>query len=186
MSIEQTLSKLQNIIHETLPNLELFVDHTVQPSAKECETLQQQLVELQDKLSVYKHLKTHKELSPSFGIHSKVSEAIEVKNEIKTTTEIKKETVVEKNETQVNPVFEQTNVGKSKKLEIALNQKFQFINELFNQNVTEYSLAIDQLNNCDSWADAESYLFGLRSVYNWKDHNETYKRFKDLCKKRFD
>ena len=185
MSIEQTISKLQQLIHETLPNLELFVDGNVQPTAHECDNLQKQLTELQDKLSVYKHLKTHKELSPSFGIHSKVSEAVDIKNEIKATEEIKKEPVIEKIKTN-EPSLDIDKEGSAKKLEIALNQKFQFINELFNQNNTEYSLAIDQLNNCASWADTESYLLGLRSVYNWKDQNETYKRLIELCKKRFD
>src|SRR5687767_5507301 len=91
MSIDQTLGKLQNIIHETLPNLELFVDSNVQPSSLDCENLQKQLCELQDKLSVYKHLKTHKEISPSFGIHSKVSEASIKTEEIKATEELKQE-----------------------------------------------------------------------------------------------
>lgn len=187
MSIEQTLGKLQSIIHETLPNLELFVDANVQPSSKDCENLQSQLCELQDKLSVYKYLKIHKEISPSFGIHSKVSEVGMIKEEVKATQDHKKEPEIIHTEThQTHTENESINEGSSKKMEIPLNQKFQFINELFNQNAIEYSLAIDQLNNCESWADAEPYLLGLKTSYNWKDQSETYKRLNELCKKRFE
>lgn len=186
MSIDQTLGKLQSIIHETLPNLELFVDGNVHPSSQDCENLQKQLCELQDKLSVYRHLKTNKEISPSFGIHSKVSEAIVKKEEVKATEELKQDIPPVKKEEVQEVKHEQKKDAGQKKLEISLNQKFQFINELFNKNDAEYNSAVVELNNCESWADAESYLLGLKSVYNWKDHNDTYKRLKELSKKRFE
>ncbi|MDZ4665817.1 MAG: hypothetical protein SGJ15_13140 [Bacteroidota bacterium] len=186
MNIEQTLGKLQDLIHETLPNLELFVDGNVQPSSTDCENLQRQLFDLQGKLSVYKHLKTTTEISPSFGIHSKVSEASFVKEEIKVTEDLKESTPeVLKASSYDTLTNEYKNEGNHKKLEISLNQKFQFINELFQQNATEYGLAIDQLNNCANGADAESYLLSLKSVYDWKDQNDTYKRLRELCKHRF-
>jgi hypothetical protein len=145
------------------------------------------LCELQDKLSIYKYLKIHKEISPSFGIHAKVSEAVKKHEEVIVTEELKKEEpVITKVEIPEVKKTETKHDVSSKKLEISINQKFQFINELFNQNAGEYSSAIDQLNNCENWADADSYLMGLKSVYNWKDHSETYKRFKELAKKRFE
>jgi len=186
MNIEQTLGKLQDLIHETLPNLELFVDGNVQPSSTDCENLQRQLFDLQGKLSVYKHLKTTTEISPSFGIHSKVSEASVVKEEVK-ITEVLKESPpeVQKSTSLDTPTSEYKTEENHKKLEISLNQKFQFINELFQQNATEYGLAVDQLNNCTNWDDADSYLLGLKSVYDWKDHNDSYKRLRELSKNRF-
>lgn len=186
MSIEQTLAKLQDIIHHTLPNLELFVDGNVQPSSNDCENLQKQLNDLQDRLSVYKHLKIHKEISPSFDIHSKVSEAGKINEEVKVVEELKKTDPIEIIESTKPEKEEQKSDAHTKKMEISLNQKFQFINELFNQNATEYSLAIDQLNDCENLADTESYVLGLKSAYNWKDQNETYKRLMELSKKRFD
>lgn len=194
MSLEQTLNKLQNAIHETLPNLELFVDGSVQPSSHDCENLQQQLQKLQDHLSVFKYLKANKEISPSFGIHSKISEVIATRTDVVAEDVIKQEEQPVKTEVKVEkemhvPV-ELTSTPEqdhqSKRMEITLNQKFQFINELFNQNATEYGLAIDQLNESASWQDAEVYLLSLKSVYNWKDANETFKRLKELTKKRFE
>lgn len=191
MSLEQTLNKLRGIINETLPELELFVDSNVQPSSGDCENLQKKLNCLQEQLSVFKYLKTHKEISPSFGIHSKVSGAAIISEP---TTELKPKTetapieneVLKTPENKIAETISETKKPEPKKLEISLNQKFQFINELFMQNATEYSLAIDQINQCENWADAETYLMSLKSVYNWKDTNETHKRLKELSKKRFD
>jgi preprotein translocase subunit YajC len=182
MSLEQTLNKLQSTIHETLPNLELFVDGTVQPSSQDCENLQKQLQKLQEHLNVFKYLKTNKEISPSFGIHSKVSEVIKQEEQTKIAEPIKETELRSPIELVATPELNH----EAKKLEITLNQKFQFINELFNQNATEYGLAIDQLNECATWQDADSYLLSLKSVYNWKDANETYKRLKEITKKRFE
>lgn len=194
MSLEQTLNKLQSAIHETLPNLELFVDGSVQPSSQDCDNLQQQLVKLQEQLCVFKYLKTNKEISPSFGIHSKISEVIATRKDIVAEEVIKQEEQIKTPEIKIEKELQapveliatpELN-HQVKKLEITLNQKFQFINELFNQNSTEYGLAIDQLNECASWQDADNYLLSLKSVYNWKDANETYKRLRDITKKRFE
>jgi len=191
MSLEQTLNKLRGIINETLPELELFVDSNVQPSSNDCENLQKHLNGLQEQLSVFKYLKTHKEISPSFGIHSKVSEASIQVDQIREPVKNNQDVIVEIKaaETIENKIDETITVPKktdSKKLEISLNQRFQFINELFMQNATEYNSAIDQLNQTENWADADSYLLSLKSAYNWKDDNETHKRLKELSKKRFD
>jgi hypothetical protein len=194
MSLEQTLKRVQNLIHETLPNLELFVDDNVQPGSDECDKLQMQLFRLQEQLSVFKHLKANKEVSPSFGIHAKISETIAAKNDAETEIKIISE---EQHDAapeplQVKILAEKTATSeqksealKGKKMEITLNQKFQFINDLFMQNSKEYELAIDQINNCGNWEDAEIYLNSLKSIYNWKDLNENYKRLKELSKNRF-
>lgn len=191
MSLDQTLNKLQNIIHETLPELELFVDGTIQPSSADCENLQKHLTALQEQLNIFKYLKTHKEISPSFGLHAKVSEAVTAK-----TDPIVEEVLKQDGANTPTSAFEKeienlkseshSNPSSGKKMEVSLNQKFQFINELFNQNAKEYGLAIDQLNDCSNWQDAESYLLSLKSAYSWKDSNENFKRLTELSKKRFD
>ena len=74
MALDKILSKLQLQIKEIVPTIELFVDDTIQPSVNDCEALQQQLIALQESLIIYKYSKLEKEISPSFNIHSKVSE----------------------------------------------------------------------------------------------------------------
>jgi hypothetical protein len=192
MSLDQTLNKLQNIIHETLPELELFVDGTIQPSSTDCENLQKQLTALQEQLNIFKYLKTHKEISPSFGLHAKVSEAVTPKTDPIVEEVLKQDGTITPNSSAFEKEIESlktessVNTSQGKKLEVTLNQKFQFINELFNQNAKEYGLAIDQINDCSNWQDAESYLLSLKSAYSWKDSNDNFKRLTELCKKRFE
>ena len=74
MSLEKILHKIQSQINDLAPTLELFIDETIQPSVESCETLQDQLIMLQENIAVYKYKKINNEISPSFNIHAKVSE----------------------------------------------------------------------------------------------------------------
>ena len=76
MAIDKVLVNIQTQITELVNNLEDFVQPSVQPSSHECDRLKSQLAHLQDLLAVYTHLKHNKELSPSFNIHSKVSNTV--------------------------------------------------------------------------------------------------------------
>src|SRR4051812_17571936 len=74
MPLDKLLAKIQVQIKELAPTLELFVEHTIQPTTNDCEKLQQQLISLQEQLAVYKYHKLEKEISPSYQLHVKVSE----------------------------------------------------------------------------------------------------------------
>lgn len=68
---------------------------------------------------------------------------------------------------------------------IGINEKFQFINELFDGNMKEYTVAIDQINNFSHHAEAESYIANLEEVYKWKPDNHIAENFKELVERRF-
>lgn len=68
---------------------------------------------------------------------------------------------------------------------IGINEKFQFINELFDGNMKEYTVAIDQLNSFHSFAEAESYLANLQKVYKWNPDNLIVSTFEELIQRRF-
>ena len=68
---------------------------------------------------------------------------------------------------------------------IGLNDKFRFINDLFVKKADEYNLAIEQLNNLNTYNDCEIYLNSLKKLYGWKDDNEVVNLFYALVKKRF-
>jgi hypothetical protein len=188
MSLEKVLQKIHGEIKNLAPTLELFLDDTIQPSVKDCETLQQQLVLLQENIAIYKYSKLNKEISPSFNIHAMVSQK---ENEVKTVirvTEQEKPPAETPNET---PAPEDSNTATSNRrkypnLVINLNDKFRFINELFAQNSSEYHIALEQLNNLKNWSDTEIYLNSLKSLYEWPDNSEVAKNFYSLVKKRFD
>ncbi|MEI6020414.1 MAG: hypothetical protein WCR21_04735 [Bacteroidota bacterium] len=74
----------------------------------------------------------------------------------------------------------------TKPLAIAINDKFRFINELFLHNAAEYNIAIEQINNLNSWTDCDLYLSSLKQLYHWQDQNEVAKQLFALVKKRFE
>lgn len=190
MSLEKVLHKIQSQINDLTPTLELFVDETIQPTVDTCEKLQQQLIQLQENLAVYKYNKINKEISPSFSIHAKVSEkelpkekVEELKNDIKVTiNEVKPETLQPKVETEIEEIAETKIILP---MLIGINDKFRFINELFKQNNSEYNIAIEQLNALKNWRDTEIYLNSLRTLYEWKENNEVANLFFSIAKKRF-
>lgn len=207
MSIDKVLHKIQLQIKDIAPNLEFFVEHTIQPTVDECDKLHEQLSKLQEDIVIYRYLRLNRELSPSFNLHSKISEVevapekvvpektgtetplaqtISNKEEIK--AEIKKEEPVVVKEELKEAIIESIKPAPEvalKPISIAINDKFRFINELFAQNGSEYNIAIEQLNTLKNWHDAEVYLNSLRSLYVWKEHSEIVKYFYAVVKKRF-
>ncbi len=61
---------------------------------------------------------------------------------------------------------------------IGINERFQFINELFDGNMKEYTVALDQINNFSSLDEAESYMANLREVYKWNSEGLIAENFR--------
>jgi hypothetical protein len=203
MSSDKILSRIQLQIKELAPTLELFIDDTIQPSVADCESLQKQLSGIQENVAVYKYNKQNKELSPSFNIHAKVSQkeeevakkaeiVAEIKQTVKLEEEEKKEVkqiIIETPLVNVKPEMAREEVNQVKPkapLSIGINDKFRFINELFAQNSSEYNIALEQINNLNTWNEAEIYLNSLKNVYEWDAKEESVVQFYLLVKKRFD
>jgi len=72
------------------------------------------------------------------------------------------------------------------KAAIGINEKFSFINQLFDGNLQEYSSAIDKLNNASSLDAAKQLITGeLASRFHWASDNEQVQHFIDLVERRF-
>lgn len=68
---------------------------------------------------------------------------------------------------------------------IGINDKYLFLNELFNNNKTEYEEALDKLNKLDR-ADALKWIKETVAVNNkWYGDDETVKSFYDVLDKHF-
>ena len=67
---------------------------------------------------------------------------------------------------------------------IGINEKFQFINELFEGHMQEYNAALSQLNNMTEINEAKTYLNTLKALYHWKD-NTISSAFIDLVERKF-
>ncbi|HEY4800135.1 MAG TPA: hypothetical protein VII99_13730 [Bacteroidia bacterium] len=68
---------------------------------------------------------------------------------------------------------------------IGINEKFRFINELFDGNMKEYTVAVDQINSFISFEEAEPYLADIKEMYKWSDENAIAANFIELVKRRF-
>ncbi len=70
---------------------------------------------------------------------------------------------------------------------IGINEKFLFINELFNGDLTAYNEAIEKLNSSSSIHEAFELLNLLTSRYSWDGQRsaDTIEKFANLVQRRF-
>lgn len=72
------------------------------------------------------------------------------------------------------------------KKSIGINEKFAFINELFDGDLNSYNEAIDNLNNSNSYENAIAFLkTELSSKYDWNGESEAFQKLKNLVERRF-
>jgi len=67
---------------------------------------------------------------------------------------------------------------------IGLNDKFRFINELFDNNVSQYDEAITRINRAVNHDEA-SWILQKYHSNNWIQNDETLSRLKDFIRRRF-
>lgn len=68
---------------------------------------------------------------------------------------------------------------------IDINDKFQFIRELFNGNGSLFTETINQLNQFSKLTDAIEYFEKTKSTNRWKDESEAYLKLYELILKKF-
>ncbi len=72
------------------------------------------------------------------------------------------------------------------KKSIGINEKFAFINELFDGDMDGYNSAIEQLNTSLTFNDAMHVLSNqLAAKYNWSNDGESFLQLKNLLERRF-
>jgi len=71
------------------------------------------------------------------------------------------------------------------KTSIGINEKFFFINELFDGNMKDYNEAIEKLNVFTGKDEAIAYFNGLKDKYQWKEENEAFGQLKELVGRRY-
>lgn len=67
---------------------------------------------------------------------------------------------------------------------IGINEKFQFVNDLFEGNQNEYTAAINQLNNYGSFSEAEAYLNSIKDIYKWEDESPMVEKFIHIVRRK--
>jgi len=79
----------------------------------------------------------------------------------------------------------QKNPIKDLKTVIGINEKFKFINELFEGNLQKYNDGIAKLNNFSSFEEADKFLLILKEEFSWGDKNEAFYELADLVTRRY-
>lgn len=73
-----------------------------------------------------------------------------------------------------------------KDLNLSFNERFFFINELFNADQKDFEKIISHLSTLDSWEEVEFYLNATCVVpYNWDEKEESKLKFYEFLQKRF-
>jgi hypothetical protein len=208
MQTDLLFKLLNSSLSELKAAIDKFEKHSP-PSTSYTEQLYKAITETNKLISAYSVFKEQNEVSPDLNIHLKLMEVEETKvivNEIQSPKEIEKpiekvEIISQKAEIKEaevvpikEPVIEQPNptinyniINDSNlpKLNININDKFRFINELFSSNSNEYNIAIEQLNQSKTLIDATKYFNGLKEIYFWKEDNDLVKTLFRLIEKRF-
>jgi len=92
---------------------------------------------------------------------------------------------VKEQTTLADSLREQQTVG-SIKSSLTINQKFMFINDLFDGNQDDFSTVLDFLDGCESFDVAEAFIRNNYFKHNrWKEEAPQVKEFMALIDKRF-
>ncbi len=179
-----TASEEETVILSVENETELFPDQQ-----KETETKEPKAIEPEER----KEDKSEKVIEPK-------SEEKEIKPEIKTpheenidlfstTFDSEVKTVAEEisekvNEESVADKFKNNKITDLKEA-IGINEKFYFINELFDGVMKEYNEAIESLNTHLSKEEAFNYLNQLKEERDWNEGSEALGQLKDILERKF-
>jgi len=89
-----------------------------------------------------------------------------------------------KTESNLSQKFQQTRIDNLKSA-IGINEKFQFVNDMFEGSTNEYHAAVDELNAFTDLEEANIYLNNLKDVYKWDMDKPVIRTFMELVKRRF-
>ena len=68
---------------------------------------------------------------------------------------------------------------------IGINDKFLFINELFNGDLQRYNKVIDELNSFSGLLGAQTYLTELQVQYQWDENGTAYQKLNMVLERKF-
>lgn len=72
----------------------------------------------------------------------------------------------------------------SLKKAIGINEKFFFINELFDGNLTEYNAAIESLDHAKTIEESHQFIDGLSQRYKWQGNAEAVEQLKQFVERK--
>ena len=135
------------------------------------------------------------EESPIPDKETEVTEKIEVESEDKPSIVSAIDLFSSSTETTVADKFEgaddttiATRIQKSTiqdiRQAIGINEKFLYVNELFNGDLGKYNKAIDEFNTLTTRQGVDTHLLELKVQNQWADENEAFVKFKSLLDRK--
>lgn len=184
---------IEDLIGNIKTHFDNALDHDHIPQL-ELETIVHKIEKLHQKAIVLHYLVTNKQATPKSGSSANNEtdiNAVSDKNLKDETVQIdlfgepilpkqvpasnrKTETSAHENTVQVEDIREL----------VGINEKFQFINELFEGILNEYNAAMNQLNNYPSYNEAEAYLNSVKAIYKWDDENPVVEKFFSIVRRK--
>lgn len=180
--IQQKEAQEENSPEDQLPEIEMVVD---QPLIKQEEEIKEETVfENSKKLDLFgvvdKPKSTEKSKIESQESHDLFSDLAKTKTRDTIvdaiSREVQKETLVEQ--------FQHKKIIKLKEA-IGINEKFFFLNELFEGDLTNYNQAIETLDEFSNSDEANNFIEKLAEQYHWEEHEQARIRFKDFFNRKF-
>lgn len=71
------------------------------------------------------------------------------------------------------------------RMAIGINEKFRFVNELFEGNLADYNEAINRLNACSNADEASDAFNGFAAHFKWNVGSEIYNALRELVTRRY-
>jgi len=68
---------------------------------------------------------------------------------------------------------------------IGINDKFVFINDLFNGDLEKYNKVLDELNSFSSLKGAQTYLIELSVQHQWNEESPTFLKLVHILERKF-
>ncbi len=186
---DEKFNLFENDNNETLPVEEEIGEHedtgNEADEQRQAEDIREKTVEIDEKVTETEESNTE----PEKMVDDKKEESPKV---IKTTldlfSEMPSETLSDKisggEELSVADRLQKSQIGDLREA-IGINEKFQFINELFNGDMTRYNKAIDELNGFVNLEGAKTYLFELSVENQWSNDLPALIKLNELLERKF-
>ena len=68
---------------------------------------------------------------------------------------------------------------------IGINDRYQFVKELFEGSAQEFDIAVNQINNMADEDELNNYINGLKGIYNWSEEEAVTGNFISLVQSKF-
>ncbi len=134
---------------------------------------------------IYKEESFVQKINPLSKIASLFDDGVSVHEKSRESFSILDKFIKKKEDTSLIEMLKHTPISDLKSA-IGINEKFQFINELFGGNYEDYNASIDLLNKCKSFTDAEIFIAeNIFDKYTWEAENRNVADFMDLVERRF-